>query len=355
MKYKLLGKSGLRVSELCLGAMTFGEDWGSFLKGASKEESQNIFNLFVQAGGNFIDTANIYQNGTSEKYVGEFIAPERDKFVLATKYTLTTNPNDPNAGGNHRKNLFQSVNASLKRLNTEYIDLLWVHIWDYMTPIEEVMRSLDDLIRSGKILYIGISDAPAWIVSRANTISELRGWSYFIGLQIMYSLIERTPERELLSMARSLDIGVTAWSPLGMGVLAGKYNKDNKNKEPKRFDPNHPMVSTFVNERNISIAKEVQAIANEIEKTPSQVALNWIINQKKKGVIIPILGVRTQAQIIDNLGCLEFELDSEQMKRLNEKSKIELGFPYDFISSDVIRNQIYGNLYSSIEYHRLDM
>jgi aryl-alcohol dehydrogenase-like predicted oxidoreductase len=355
MKYKLLGKSGLRVSELCLGAMTFGEDWGSFLKGASKEESKKIFNLFVQAGGNFIDTANIYQNGTSEKYVGEFIAPERDKFVLATKYTLTTNPNDPNAGGNHRKNLFQSVNASLKRLNTEYIDLLWVHIWDYMTPIEEVMRSLDDLIRSGKILYIGISDAPAWIVSRANTISELRGWSYFIGLQIMYSLIERTPERELLSMARSLDIGVTAWSPLGMGVLAGKYNKDNKNKEPKRFDPNHPMVSTFVNERNISIAKEVQAIANEIEKTPSQVALNWIINQKKKGVIIPILGVRTQAQMIDNLGCLEFELDSEQMKRLNEKSKIELGFPYDFISSDVIRNQIYGNLYSSIEYHRLNM
>lgn len=233
MKYKLLGKSGLRVSELCLGAMTFGEDWGSFLKGASKEESQNIFNLFVQAGGNFIDTANIYQNGTSEKYVGEFIAPERDKFVLATKYTLTTNPNDPNAGGNHRKNLFQSVNASLKRLNTEYIDLLWVHIWDYMTPIEEVMRSLDYLIRSGKILYIGISDAPAWIVSRANTISELRGWSYFIGLQIMYSLIERTPERELLSMARSLDIGVTAWSPLGMGVLAGKYNKDNKIKNQK--------------------------------------------------------------------------------------------------------------------------
>jgi aryl-alcohol dehydrogenase-like predicted oxidoreductase len=355
MKYKLLGKSGLRVSELCLGTMTFGEDWGSFLKGASKEESKKIFNLFVQAGGNFIDTANVYQNGTSEKYVGEFIAPERDKFVLATKYTLTTNPNDPNAGGNHRKNLFQSVNASLKRLNTEYIDLLWVHIWDYMTPIEEVMRSLDDLIRSGKILYIGISDAPAWIVSRANTISELRGWSYFIGLQIMYSLIERTPERELLFMARSLDIGVTAWSPLGMGVLAGKYNKDNNNKEPKRFDPNHPMVSTFVNERNISIAKEVQAIANEIEKTPSQVALNWIINQKKKGVIIPILGVRTQAQMIDNLGCLEFELDSEHMKRLNEKSKIELGFPYDFISSDVIRNQIYGNLYSSIEYHRLDM
>jgi len=355
MKYKLLGKSGLRVSELCLGAMTFGEDWGSFLKGASKEESKKIFDLFVQAGGNFIDTANVYQNGTSEKYIGEFIAPERDKFVLATKYTLTTNPDDPNAGGNHRKNLFQSVNASLKRLNTEYIDLLWVHIWDYMTPIEEVMRSLDDLIRSGKVLYIGISDAPAWIASRANTISELRGWSYFIGLQIMYSLIERTPERELLSMARSLDIGVTAWSPLGMGVLAGKYNKDNKNKEPKRFDPNHPMASTFVNERNISIAKEVQTISNEIGKTPSQVALNWIINQKHKGVIIPILGVRTQAQIIDNLGCLEFELESEHMKRLDEKSKIELGFPYDFISSDVIRNQIYGNLYSSIEYHRLDM
>lgn len=241
MRYKILGKSGLRVSELCLGTMTFGEDWGAFLRGASKEDSKEIFDLFVEAGGNFIDTANNYQNGTSEKYVGELIASEREKFVLATKYTLTTNPNDPNASGSHRKNLLQSVNASLKRLNTAYIDMLWVHAWDYMTPIEELMRSLDDLIRSGKVLYVGMSDAPAWVVAQANTMSELQGWSPFIGLQIMYSLMERSPERDLLPMARNLDIGVTAWSPLGGGVLSGKYS--NEIQEQKRFDPNNPMTS----------------------------------------------------------------------------------------------------------------
>ena len=214
MGYKLLGKSGLRVSELCLGAMTFGEDWGSMLPGASKEEAKKIFDLFVSRGGNFIDTANVYQKGTSEKYVGEFISSEREKFVLATKYTLTTNPDDPNASGNHRKNLVQSIDGSLKRLNTHYIDLLWVHVWDPMTPIEEVVRSLDDLVRSGKILYVGISDVPAWVVSYADAIAQLRGWTPFIGIQVMYSLIERSVERELLPMARALDIGVTAWSPL---------------------------------------------------------------------------------------------------------------------------------------------
>src|SRR6266849_5321107 len=263
MRYKLLGKSGLRVSELCLGAMTFGEDWGSMLPGASKEEAKKIFDLFVSKGGNFIDTANVYQNGTSEKYVGEFISSERERFVVATKYTLTTNPDDPNASGNHRKNLVQSVDESLKRLNTHYIDLLWVHIWDPMTPIEEVMRSLDDLIRSGKILYIGISDVPAWVVSNANAIADLRSWSSFIGLQIMYNLIERSAERELLPMASALDIGVTVWSPLGGGVLSGKYNKQNT-EEQKRFNDNNPMSASFVNERNISIATEVQAIAKEI-------------------------------------------------------------------------------------------
>ena len=292
MRYKILGKSGLRVSELCLGTMTFGEDWGTFLRGASKEESKEIFDLFVEAGGNFIDTANNYQNGTSEKYVGDLIASEREKFVLATKYTLTTNPNDPNASGSHRKNLLQSVNASLKRLNTAYIDMLWVHAWDYMTPIEELMRSLDDLIRSGKVLYVGMSDAPAWVVAQANTMSELQGWSPFIGLQIMYSLMERSPERDLLPMARNLDIGVTAWSPLGGGVLSGKYS--NEIQEQKRFDPNNPMTSGFVNERNLSIAKEVQIIATEKNKTPSQVALSWLRHRSDRGVIIPIVGARSR-------------------------------------------------------------
>ena len=352
MRYKLLGKSGLRVSELCLGGMTFGEDWGSMLPGASKEESRKIFDLFVSKGGNFIDTANVYQNGTSEKYVGEFISSEREKFVLATKYTLTTNPDDPNASGNHRKNLVQSIDASLKRLNTHYIDLLWVHIWDPMTPIEEVMRSLDDLTRSGKILYVGISDVPAWVVSHANAIAELRGWSPFIGIQIMYNLIERSVERELLPMSSALDIGVTVWSPLGGGVLSGKYSKQNSN-EKKRFNSNNPMSASFVNERNLSIAKEVQTIANEINKTPSQIALNWVRQQqqKQKGAIIPIIGARTEAQIKDDLGCLDFELTSDQLKRLDEKSKIELGFPHDFMS-EAAKIFLYGNTFSLIDNHR---
>jgi aryl-alcohol dehydrogenase-like predicted oxidoreductase len=346
MRYKLLGKSGLRVSELCLGTMTFGQDWGSMLAGASKEESRKIFDLFVEEGGNFIDTANIYQKGTSEKYVGEFVANKRDEFVIATKYTISTNPDDPNASGNHRKNLVQSVEASLKRLNTSYIDLLWIHVWDPLTPIEEAMRALDDLVRSGKILYVGISDAPAWVVSQANTIADLRGWSYFRGIQIMYSLIERTPERELLPMAHALDIGVTAWSPLGGGVLSGKYSnakRQNKNKEePKRLQVENPINASFVNERNLSIAEEVRTIAEEINRTPSQVALNWIRQQNKsKGVIIPIIGARTESQIKDNLGCLDFELNADHLKRLDEKSKIQLGFPHDLY--EAAKAFAYGN------------
>jgi aryl-alcohol dehydrogenase-like predicted oxidoreductase len=355
MRYKLLGKSGLRVSELCLGTMTFGQDWGSMLAGASKEESRKIFDLFVEEGGNFIDTANIYQKGTSEKYVGEFVADKREEFVVATKYTISTNPDDPNASGNHRKNLVQSVEASLKRLNTSYIDLLWIHVWDPLTPIEEAMRALDDLVRSGKILYVGISDAPAWVVSQANTIADLRGWSYFRGIQIMYSLIERTPERELLPMAHALDIGVTAWSPLGGGVLSGKYSnakRQNKNKEePKRLQVENPISASFVNERNLSIAEEARTIAEEINRTPSQVALNWIRQQNKsRGVIIPIIGARTESQIKDNLGCLDFELNADHLKRLDEKSKIQLGFPHDLY--EAAKAFAYGKSLSLTDNHR---
>ena len=220
MRYKLLGNSGLRVSELCLGTMTFGEDWGW---GASKEDSRALFDAYREAGGNFIDTANFYTGGTSERFVGEFIASERDRFVVATKYTLTMRPGDPNASGNHRKNMIQSVEASLRRLGTDYIDLYWLHAWDYLTPVEEVMRGLDDLVRAGKVLYVGVSDTPAWIVSQANTLAALRGWTPFVGLQIEYSLIERTVERELLPMAEAFGLTILAWSPLGSGVLTGKY------------------------------------------------------------------------------------------------------------------------------------
>ncbi len=368
MKYHLLGKSGLRVSELCLGAMTFGEEWGW---GASKEECRKIFNTYVDAGGNFIDTANNYTGGTSEKYVGEFISGDRDRFVLATKYTSNTRRGDPNAGGNHRKNITQSLEASLKRLNTDYIDLYWVHAWDPLTPIEEMLRALDDMVRAGKILYIGISDAPAWIVSQANTLANLRGWTEFAGIQIEYSLIERTPERELLPMASALDIGVTAWSPLGGGVLTGKYNRNNEEQQQSRkqntssssmvvtqegnsrLEVQSGLASRFLNDRNISIAQEVSKIAKKIGRSAAQVALNWVRQQNItspawKNKIIPIIGARKESQIKDNLACLEFELTSEQMKILNEVSQIELGFPHDFLNSEMIRDIIYGGTYSSI-------
>jgi aryl-alcohol dehydrogenase-like predicted oxidoreductase len=368
VKCQLLGKSGLRVSELCLGAMTFGEEWGW---GASKEECHKIFNAYVDAGGNFIDTANKYTEGTSEKYIGEFIAADRDRFVLATKYTSNTRRGDPNAGGNHRKNMIQSLEASLKRLNTDYIDLYWVHAWDSLTPIEEMMRALDDMVRAGKILYIGISDAPAWIVSQANTLANLKGWTEFTGLQIEYSLIERTPERELLPMADALNIGVTAWSPLGGGVLTGKYNKSNKEEEKQqrntssssptvvaqegnsRLEVQNEFANRVLNDRNMLIVQKVSKIAKEVGCSAAQVALNWVRQQNimsptGKNKIIPIIGARKETQIKDNLACLESELTTEQMQRLNEVSKIELGFPHDFLNSEMIKDIIYGGTYSLI-------
>jgi aryl-alcohol dehydrogenase-like predicted oxidoreductase len=374
MKYYLLGKSGLRVSEICLGAMTFGEEWGW---GASNEDSRKVFDVYVDAGGNFVDTANNYTGGTSEKYVGEFIASDRNRFVLATKYTSNTRRGDPNAGGNHRKNMVQSLEASLKRLNTDYIDLYWVHAWDPMTPIEEMMHALDDMIKSGKILYAGISDAPAWVVSQANTLANLKGWTEFIGIQIEYSLIERTSERELLPMASALDVGVTAWSPLGGGVLTGKYGRRRKDKDQQHNIDNDTkkilskeegsrlnvvasseMANVLLKDRNLIIAEEVSRISNDVGHTQAQVALNWVRQQKlprqqqRQSKIIPIIGARNTSQIKDNLACLEFELSEDQMQRLNEVSKIELGFPHDFLAANFIKDIIYGGTYSSIYDHR---
>ncbi len=345
MQYKLLGKSGLRVSELCLGALTFGEDWEW---GSSQEESQKIYQAFRNAGGNFIDTANIYTNGTSEKFLGEFIASEREAVVLATKYTNGLGDNNPNGAGNQRKNMLQSVEASLKRLNTEYIDVLWLHIWDFMTPPEEVMRGFDDLVRAGKVLYIGISDAPAWVVSQCNTLAELRGWTQFIGLQIEYSLIQRTPERELLPMAHTFDIGVTAWSPLGGGLLTGKYTGDNTTGEERRLD--HQMMEGLVDQsdRHLSIAKEVDKVAQEIGKSSSQVALSWLLN---KGVI-PIIGARKVSHIEDNLQCLDVKLSAEHIQQLDKVSQIELGFPHDFFQLDLVRNFAYNGVFDKISNHR---
>lgn len=345
MQYKLLGKSGLRVSELCLGTMTFGEDWGW---GSDREESKRIYDAFREAGGNFIDTANIYTNGTSEKFLGEFIASERDAVVLATKYTNGLGDGNPNGSGNQRKSMVQSVEASLKRLNTDCIDVLWLHTWDFMTPVEEVMRAFDDLVRAGKVLYIGISDAPAWVVSQCNTLAELRGWTQFIGLQIEYSLIQRTPERELLPMAHTLDIGVTAWSPLASGWLTGKYSKDNDSGEERRLDSE--MMEGFVDksDRNLSIAKEVDKVAEQTGNTSSQVALGWLLS---KGVI-PIIGARRLSHIEDNLKCVGVEISPEQIRQLDEVSQIELGFPHDFFKADMVQNFVYNGTFDKIANHR---
>jgi aryl-alcohol dehydrogenase-like predicted oxidoreductase len=341
LRYKLLGHSGLRVSEMCLGTMTFGEVWGW---GASKEESRKIFDCFVDQGGNFIDTANNYTDGTSEQYVGDFIASDRGHFVVATKYTLSTRKDDPNGGGNHRKNMVQALEASLKRLCTDYIDLYWLHMWDFLTPVEEIMRALDHLVRAGKVLYIGVSDTPAWIVSQANTLAEWRGWSQFVGLQVPYCINSRDVERDLLPMARAFDMAVLAWAPLSGGELTGKYRRPNDT--PRRYG-DEP-----VSEHTQTCAEAVIQIAAEIGRTPAQVAINWVRQQQDRALIIPIVGARTEAQMRENLGCLEFALTSDHLRRLDEISKIKSGFPHSFLASEEVQGLIYGNTLPLIDRHR---
>jgi aryl-alcohol dehydrogenase-like predicted oxidoreductase len=338
MNYNLLGKSGLRVSELSLGTMTFGEDWGW---GASQDESRKMFDAFAAAGGNFIDTADGYTNGTSEKMVGEFAAADRERFVIASKYSFNSKPGDPNAGGNHRKHMVEALHGSLKRLKLDYLDLFWLHAWDEFTPIEEVMRALDDLVRAGKVLYVGVSDAPAWWIARANTLAELRGWTPFAGLQIEYNLIERTAERELLPMADALGLGVTAWSPLASGLLSGKYAKGAIGENRLEKTPSFQKLS----ERNLAIAGAVVEIAREAGKSPAQVALNWL---RAKPGVIPILGARKFSQFEDNLRCLDWTLAADHVSRLDAASRIELGFPMDFLRREEVRQFLHGGLFERI-------
>ncbi len=347
MRYRLFGNSGLRVSELCLGTMTFGEVWQDWGLAAPKAECRQIFDAFAAAGGNFIDTANKYNEGQSESLVGEFFASDRDRFVVATKYTLATREGDPNAGGNQRKNMVRAVEASLKRLGTDYLDLYWVHAWDPLTPLEEVMRGLDDLVRAGKVLYVGISDAPAWVVAQANTLARCRGWSPFVGLQVEYSLALRDVERELVPMARAFDLAVTAWSPLAGGILTGKYGgAGGARAESARFggEANPP------DPRKLGIGQSVAKLAAGIGRPPSQVALNWL--RQRRANVIPILGARRLSQLQENLGCLDWQLTAGQLARLEEVSRIELGFPHDFLGQDFVRQIVYGGTYAAIDNHR---
>jgi aryl-alcohol dehydrogenase-like predicted oxidoreductase len=346
MRYKLLGRSGLRVSEICLGTMTFGEVWKW---GASKEESRKIFDTYAEAGGNFLDTANRYNEGQSEEYVGEFVASERDRFVLATKYSLTMKAGDPNAHGNQRKNMVQALEASLKRLKQDYVDLYWVHAWDRMTPVDEVMRGLDDLVRAGKVLYVGISDTPAWRVSQMNTMADLRGWSAFTALQIEYSLIQRTVERDLIPMAEALELAITGWAPLGGGLLTGKYSRTD-GKVEARDSKRSEIMDKRLSDRNFIIADTVADIAFEKECSPSQVAIAWV--RQQSGIQIPIVGARKASQLEDSLSSLEITLTEAEQSRLDEVSKVDLGFPHEFLQSEQVSNILYGGLLDDIDCHR---
>jgi aryl-alcohol dehydrogenase-like predicted oxidoreductase len=324
MRYGLLGRSGLRVSELCLGTMTFGAPgWGT-----AEDEAAAMVKAFRDAGGNFFDTANeIYAGGRSEEILGRLVRGERERVVIATKYGLhPPGSSDPNLAGNHRKSLKRSIEASLKRLGTDHADLLWTHCWDGVTPVDEVMRALDDLVREGKVLYLGVSNTPAWLVARSNTLAELRGWTSFVGLQVEYSLVERTAERELLPMARALGLGVAAWSPLGSGILSGKYGEPSgREGEGARL---RAVPMRTLDDRSLQVARGVAELAAELDRPAAQVALNWL---RGRDGVIPLLGARTPAQLQDNLGCLDFALDASARARLDASSAIELGYPHDYL------------------------
>lgn len=322
MRYKHLGKTGLRVSTMVLGTANFGKGWGY---GSDNDEARKIFDHYREVGGNFIDTADQYQFGQSETLLGEFIAAERDDIVLATKFSLGDSHNSGlYRTGNSRKSMIQSVEASLKRLKTDRIDLLWVHMPDGVTPMDEIARGLNDLVASGKILYAGLSDFPAWRVSAGVTTAELRGWAPIAAVQLEYSLVERTVERELLPMAAAYGLGTVTWSPLGGGLLTGKYRRG----ETGRAQGLGAVIHSENNDTKTRIVDEVLAIAEELGCSPGQVALAWVLARG----CTPILGPRTLDQLKDNLAALDITLSSTHMDALNNASNIEPVFPYKILA-----------------------
>lgn len=329
MRYRLLGRTGLRVSELFLGAMTFGDD---FSWGADRSTSGQIIDQYLDAGGNVIDTAVNYRGGDSERILGDLLGNRRDRLVLATKYTLSRDGADPNASGNSRKNLRLSLETSLRRLKTDHIDLYYVHIWDRNTPIDETMRALDDAVTAGKVLYVGISDAPAWVLAQANTLADWRGWTPFSALQVRYNLADRDAERELIPAAEALGLSVAAWGPLGGGLLSGKFSGSAPAEEGTRVD------GTSLSDRQRSIAACVSELAQELGATAAQVAIAWTMTRSRH--VHPILGARRPEQLADNLGALELTLPDEARQRLEAATGFEVGFPTNFI--DETQGFVYG-------------
>ncbi|MFJ4276607.1 aldo/keto reductase [Streptomyces massasporeus] len=339
MRYTLFGKTGLRVSELSLGAMTIGDDWGW---GAGKETSARILDTYAEAGGNFVDTANNYTDGSSERILGELLEGRRDRFVLASKYTCAIRDGDVNAAGNHRKNLVQSVEASLRRLRTDRLDVLWVHARDNFTPVEEVMRALDDLVRTGKVLYVGVSDWPAWEIAHACTLAELRGWTAFAGSQLRYNLLDRTPERELLPQARAFDLAVLAWAPLAAGKLTGKYRRGEAGRLGTAGGDADP--------REEPVISAVLEVAEQGGWSPAQVALAWLL--ARPGNVVPIVAATRESQLADNLGSVGVRLDADALARLDEVSAVPLGFPHDFVREPAITRNIHGDRWMAVDDRR---
>ncbi|MCY1041918.1 aldo/keto reductase [Corallococcus sp. bb12-1] len=320
--YVTLGRSGLRVSPLCLGAMTFGEDLGW---GSSVEESQRIMDRFIDLGGNFIDTANFYTKSHSEKIIGDHVgrhAARRERLVIATKFSGNLYPGDPNGGGSGRKSIVSACENSLRRLQTDYIDLYWLHNWDMHTPIDETMAALEDLVRAGKVRYLGVSDTPAWKIVEANVTARFRGWSAFIGLQIEYSLLERSVEQELVPMALEHGLGITPWSPLKSGVLSGKYTRANAGQ--MKADRGL-FVEPYLNEKTYAVVDALEAIARAHESTAARVALSWV--QSQPGVGSTIIGARRLAQLEDNVKAVDVKLTAEERGRLDALTKPTFGFP----------------------------
>jgi aryl-alcohol dehydrogenase-like predicted oxidoreductase len=338
MRYRLLGRTGLRVSEIWLGTMTFGMEWGW---GAPEETSARMLELYLEAGGNVIDTADVYTNGTSEEMIGKLLGDRREQVILSTKYSLTVRGDDPNGGGSHRRHLVESLERSLRRMRTDHIDLYWVHFRDELTPVEETMRALDDQVRLGKILYVAVSDWPAWEISRAHTMAELRDWSPFTAVQTQYSLLERTSERDLIPMANTLGMSVVAWSPLARGMLSGKY------LDPEATGRITVTGSHGVDPRAETVIRETMAVAEELGATPSQVAIAWLLARSEP--VLPILGATSEEQFTENLGALDVKLTPEQIERLDAVSSIDLGFPHDWLALPVVRAAQYGPVREKID------
>jgi len=324
--YVTLGRSGLKVSPFCLGAMTFGQEWGF---GADAQTSTAILDTYIDRGGNFIDTANLYNAGSSERIIGDYIngdAALRHKLVIATKFSANMHPGNVNAGGASRKAIVAACEESLRRLKTDYIDLYWQHWYDPFTPVEETMRALDDLVSSGKVLYIGVSDTPAWKVTQAQLSARFNGWAPLVALQIEYSLLERTVEADLIPMAQEMGLGVTPWGPLRAGMLSGKYQRGNLKAESAGRQQS---IARNDNDHAFDVVDVVVKIAEQRNTSPAQVALAWLLS--RSGVASPIIGARTLAQLTDNLAALEVKLAPEEIAELDAISKPRVDFPHEFL------------------------